>query len=334
MIKLDALGDVLRTTPLSYALKKKYPNSYLTWLTKDTSSPILKNNHYIDRILIYKPDINNQLTVEKFDILINLDKNIDIAALATLLNADKKLGFGLNGYGKIYPMNDGAKDHYNICLDNFGKGISNTKTHQEMAFETAEIPYNGEEYVFELGKEESEFANDFYKKHINNDLKIVGINPGASSRYPHKRWTTEGYRSLIERISNEMNVNLLLFGGLEEIETSKIIKSGLEDKLIDTGNNNSLLEFASLLNLCNIVVTGDTSAMHLAIALKKKVVALFGPTRPNEIDLYGRGQKISGKVECLGCYEVIPCIKDAASLPNCMQTISVDEVYNTIKSLL
>jgi len=334
LIKLDALGDVLRTTPLAHALKVKYSESQLTWLTKDISYPLLKNNLDIDRLLIYKPDISDRLMLENFDMIINLDKNHDVAALTSLLKADKKFGYGINSYGHLYPMNRGAEYHFDICLDDFGKGIQNEKTAQELIFDTAEIPYNREEYVFNLGKEELEFANNFSNQHLKRGLKTIGINSGSSPRYPHKRWIVDGYKLLIKKLKEEMDVNILLYGGPEQAEINKSIKSSLEDKIIDTGTNNELLEFAALLNLSDIILTGDTSGMHLAIALKKKVIAFFGPTRAHEIDLYNRGKKLVGNVECLGCYEEFQCIKDAANLPNCMQTISVDEVYKAIKELL
>ena len=334
LIKLDALGDVLRTTPLASALSKKYLQSHLTWLTKEISFPLIQNNPDVDRILIYRSDIGNRLMLEKFDIIINLDKNHNVAALTSLLKADKKFGYGINEFGHLTPLNDGAKYHFDICLDDFGKGISNTKTYQQMIFDTAEIPYTGEDYVFRLRNKELEFAKKFSEKYLRKDFKTIGINPGSSPKYPHKIWTIDGYRTLIKRLKENFDVNIMLYGGQEEIETNKAIKSGLEDMIIDSGNNNSLLEFAALLNLSDIVLSGDTSAMHLAIALKKKVITFFGPTRANEIDLYGRGKKLIGKVECLGCYEEFPCIKDVANLPNCMQTITVDEVDQAIKELL
>ena len=333
LIKLDALGDVLRTTPLAHALKTKYPESQLTWLTKDISYPLLKNNSDIDRLLIYKLDISNRLMLESFDMIINLDKNHDTAAITSLLRANKKFGYGVNEFGHLYPINEGAKYHFDVCLDDFGKGIKNEKTYQQMIFDTAEIHYNGEEYVFNLGVEEREFANKFAEKNLKSYVKTIGINPGSSPKYPHKRWVIDGYKELIKKIKNEFDVNILLYGGREEVDVNKLIRSGLEDKIIDTGNNN-LLEFAALLNLSDIILTGDTSAMHLAIALKKEVIAFFGPTRSNEIDLYRRGKKLIGNVECLGCYEEFPCIKDQSGLPNCMQTIKVDEVYKSVVDLL
>jgi heptosyltransferase-2 len=77
------------------------------------------------------------------------------------------------------------------------------------------------------------------------------------------------------------------------------------------------------------VVTGDTTALHLAVGLRKKVVALFGPTCAQEIELYGRGEKIVSPLSCSPCYRR-SCDRD----PNCMKTVSAEEVLKATNRLL
>ena len=78
-----------------------------------------------------------------------------------------------------------------------------------------------------------------------------------------------------------------------------------------------------------MVVSGDTLSLHIAIALKKKVVALFGPTCAQEIELYGRGIKIVSSKGCTPCYKH-KCSKE----PICMDLISAKEVFNVIQKLI
>ena len=83
------------------------------------------------------------------------------------------------------------------------------------------------------------------------------------------------------------------------------------------------------MNLSDLIVTGDTMALHAALALGKKVVGLFGPTSAAEIEMYGRGIKLTGTVDCLCCYQV-----SCARNPACMDTISPEMVLRAIKKLL
>ena len=99
--------------------------------------------------------------------------------------------------------------------------------------------------------------------------------------------------------------------------------------VIDTGHDNSYSRFAALIDLCDIVVTGDTMVLHLALGIGEKVVALFGPTSRAEVELYGRGIALAGEVPCLCCY-----LNDCAIDPSCMQKLKSEVVYQSVEKLL
>lgn len=329
LIKLDAVGDVLRTTPLVEAIKKKFPNSQLTWLVDKSGDLFLKNNPFIDRVLIYSPENINMLKCEFFDILINLDKDKKATSLANKIKSPCKRGFLLSHYGVVIPANKSSKLLYRIALDNFGEKTTNEKNFQEMVFLAAEIPYNKEDYFLKLDKEDIKFAEKFKKK-LSKNKKIIGINTGCGPKYPHKKWHKEGIIKLIKKLNNEKK-QVILFGGPDEKKLNKEIKNKV--KVIDAGFDNTLTQFSALINLCDVIFTGDTVTLHIGIALKKPVVCVFGPTPSQEIRL-GKGKKLVGKVPCLNCYNQFPCIKDKEGKPNCMQTITVEEVLEAINEFI
>jgi heptosyltransferase-2 len=80
-----------------------------------------------------------------------------------------------------------------------------------------------------------------------------------------------------------------------------------------------------LLAHSDVVVTGDTLAMHLSLALEKRTVVLFGPTSAAEIELYGLGDKVVPKMECLSCYK-----NSCDFVPNCMDLISTEMVEEAV----
>ncbi|MFC1511174.1 glycosyltransferase family 9 protein, partial [Candidatus Margulisiibacteriota bacterium] len=87
-----------------------------------------------------------------------------------------------------------------------------------------------------------------------------------------------------------------------------------------------LRNFAGVMNQCQAVVSSDSLAMHFAIALKKKIVAFFGPTSPAEIELYGLGTKVYPKMDCLVCYK-----KQCDKKSNCVTNLSSDELFKAVK---
>jgi heptosyltransferase-2 len=159
--------------------------------------------------------------------------------------------------------------------------------------------------------------------------RVVGLNTGAGDVFVNKAWTLEGYLQLIEKLKPESKIRLLLLGGPKEKQRNQEILGKTEGAVIDAGCDNTLGQFAALVNLCDLVVAGDTIALHLAIGLKKKILALFGPTCAQEIELYGRGEKINSPLSCAPCYR-----RSCSVTPNCMEAIGTEEVMRKVRALL
>ena len=100
IVKLDALGDVLRTTSILPAIKKKYPVSEITWVTKKNAFLLLEGNPYIDRKLAIEDNFSQYLLTESFDIGICLDADPQSASILTLANSKEQFGFMSNKDGK------------------------------------------------------------------------------------------------------------------------------------------------------------------------------------------------------------------------------------------
>lgn len=329
IIKLAAIGDVLRTTPLLYGIKRLYPESHITWITDSSSVDVLKNNPLIDKVLPYDMANILRLQIEEFNLLYSLDKEIRATALAEMVKATEKKGFSFHKKGNIYPLNEEALYAFRLGIDDDLKFNINQKTYQEIIFEACNIPYEKDEYIFRLLPEEIEEGKRYFNElGIHDDNIIIGLNTGSGRIYATKKWSEEGFIELAHKLHNTIdNIKIVLLGGPDEIERNRIIKE--KAPVIDTGHNNSLRRFASIINNCHLLVTGDTLAMHLAIAQKIPVVTFFGPTCPQEIELYGRGKKIIANHDCLPCYKC-ECKREVS----CLYKMSSDEVYNSVTELL
>jgi ADP-heptose:LPS heptosyltransferase len=106
IIKLDALGDVLRTTTILPPLKEKYPNSYITWYTKFNANQIFDNNNFVNEVLNLENDAMYRLETEEYDLVINLDNSKISAAIASQVRGKEKIGFLLNKKGYIEPTSE------------------------------------------------------------------------------------------------------------------------------------------------------------------------------------------------------------------------------------
>lgn len=329
IIKLDAIGDVLRTTAILSSLKKTYRGTYIKWLTKSNAKELFTNNDLVDEIMCYETPVTNvNLAIEEFDVVINLDPSPVSSALASFAKGKEKFGFGLNAKGKVYPLNKEAEEWFIMGSFDTEKK-KNKKTYQQIIHEICRLPYIKSEIVLSLNKKDIDFKNEFIRKNkLENEKLIIGINAGASERWQFKKWRLEGYKELIKKITDKYDCKILLYGGKEETEINNELKK-ISSNIIDTGSSNSLREFIALMDIPNILITGDTLALHVAEALRKKVICLFGPTSYNEIEDYGRITKIYPEMECLVCYK-----NKCDFVPNCMDLISVDMVFSAISKLI
>ncbi len=326
IIKLDALGDVLRTTSILHALAGKYPGAHITWLTKKNARDIFTNNPLVNDVWTYEePATLLRLGVEAFDVVINLDPSPVSATLATATRGKNKIGFGLDEKGKVYPFNREAETWFEMgAFDHLKK--ANVLTYQEHIHRICSLPYTQGEIIINLTPGELTFRDQFIRQHgLQRFDFIVGINSGASERWQYKKWRDEGFAELILKVQQEYNCAVLLYGGPGEAEVNGYLSQfGLNT--FDTGSTNTLREFFALIDICHVLITGDTLALHVGTALRKEVICLFGPTSYHEIEDYGRIRKVKSDLECLVCYKTT-----CSFMPNCMSEISVEMIYAALQ---
>jgi ADP-heptose:LPS heptosyltransferase len=329
IIKLDAIGDVLRTTSILHSLKKKYPDSFISWLTKSNAVDLFKNNDFVKKVLVYENNHTlSDISLIRYDIVINLDPSPVSSSLASFAKGDVKFGFGLNENGKVFPFNKAAEEWFEMGAFDSLKAKS-LKTYQQVIHEICSLEYDKGKIVFNLTDDETSNGKEFFKnKGLSKFDKVIGINAGASSRWEFKKWRKDGYAEMMKILSKEYNCAYLLFGGRNEIELNKELSKACNN-VFDTGSENTLRHFASYINLCDVLITGDTLALHVATAQEIPSVCIFGPTSNAEIENYGIVKKVYPDMDCLVCYKNTCDFK-----PNCMELVTTEMVLKEVKIIL
>ncbi|MBS3088799.1 glycosyltransferase family 9 protein [Candidatus Pacearchaeota archaeon] len=283
IIKLGAKGDVIRTIPVAKAIKEKYKDSEITWITKSNISDILKTYKFLNQI-----ETIPFSTAETFDILYNFDIEKEATDLAKIIRAEKKQGFYQEG-NYVEAFNLGAEYYLNTLFDDEIKK-SNRLTYQEMMFRVAEIPCKEEIVQLILPKQALDYADNFLNQNNLSTEKLIGIHLGASPRWPSKAWHEDRVKEFITK-AKQKNCQVILFGGQNE---SDKLASIAEELGVSINNpNNTNLEFASLIDKCKTIICADSFALHLSLALKKPTIGLFFVTSPNEVEPYNLLKKIT-----------------------------------------
>ncbi|MBL6962787.1 MAG: glycosyltransferase family 9 protein [Bacteroidetes bacterium] len=315
IIKLGAIGDVIRTTPLVVKFKDLYPDCHISWLTH---FPDILSKKNIDQIYKWNFTSAYILRNKKFDIAINLDKEFEACSLLNELQAEEKYGFSLKD-NHMAPATPAA-EHKLITGLYDSVSQANTKSYLEEIFEICHFKFNFEEYLLDVDP-------DFDSKWMKilgdkaNGKKIIGLNTGCGNRWLTRLWPTEYWIELIQKLQQNDYCPVVL-GGPDEDAQNKIYaeKTGCYYP-----GTYSLQEFIALTNNTDLIVTAVSMMMHIATGLKKPMILFVNIFNKNEFELYNRGEIISPSSGC-DCYYGTSCSRER----HCMRDISVEEVYGAI----
>jgi heptosyltransferase-2 len=312
VIKLGAIGDVIRTTPLLRKLRTIYPDAKIYWLT---CSPEILSDEWVDNKLNVTIENVELIKSIHFDWLINLDKDKIAIALAKSIKAEKKTGFTMDKWGNASPISNKAEEHK--WLTGIFNDISkqNTKHYVQEIFEICGFVFNNEEYILEIKEK-------YYNWDIDKSKKVIGLNTGCGGRWISRLWLNEHWIELAKNlISNGYEV--IFLGGEQEDEKNRILAEKSVGKYF---GHFRLNKFISLVNECDFVVTAVTMALHIAIGLKKKLILFNNIFNKNEFYLYGRGIILEPEFDC-DCYYTPVCPN------NCMQYLYPDKVLKEVLGL-
>lgn len=335
VIKLGALGDLLRTTPILPSLKARHPRSQVTWITQASCTPLLENLAEIDRVWVTDAHVTSRLLAERWDLMINFDKDTPAAELASLANADVKKGFGISANGALVALNEGSQYALELGVDDELKFRKNTLSYQQIIHRMADLPCEGAgpDYQLRLTDSEKAFGAEWIASvlHDRGSHRLLGVNAGTGRVFATKKWHPERYAEAVIRLHEENGVVPVLFGGSDEVELNDRLAKALRRRhvpVLRPGEDLTLRQFAAVVAQCDGFIAGDTLGMHIALALRIPTVVLFTSTCAQEIELYGRGDAVIGQADCAPCY--LSKCKQASQF--CADSIPVDQVVETVKA--
>jgi heptosyltransferase-2 len=327
VIKLGAPGDVLRTTALLPAMKKAWPDSEITWVTRASARDLLLNLPQIDRLLTLEDEGALGLLGERFDLLLNLDNDSVASSLATQIQAGEKRGFVLNEQGRIVEANPEARPWLEMALfDRIKK--ENSLSYQEHMRRIAGLEFFPRDRVqVALGEEEETRAGQVLAHLGLAGHSPIAFNTGSGDRWKTKRWSPQYFVELALALAEEAKDPIVLLGGPVEDEANTLLVTERPDRFVYPGVL-PIRVFMAVVSKCRLLVTADTLALHVGIGTGVRTIGLFGPTSVVEIEQEPNLLKIQAPVECVCCY-----LKSCDKQPFCMDEITVPVVLKTLQAV-
>jgi len=305
-IRLSAIGDVVNTLPAIHAIRKNYPNCWISFLVEDKAKDLVKNHPDIDEAIIYDRkkwfsspikcingiseylDMLRTIRLKKFDIVLDFQGNIKSSIPLVLSCAHKRAGFarGFNyEYTDIFTnIHITPKDLRQLRVDKFMSLLSSIGIINSLP-----------EYAFPDCSKNDEITETFLKDNAITVKRYLVLHPGTSKFGEEKKWSLENYKILALKVVSDLNIKIIVTWGPDEYKLAKQVCSVNPANVIMSFNTKSLLDLVSILKKSIAFVGADTGPMHLASASGISCVALFGPKDPAIYGPHGKGHRIISK---------------------------------------
>ncbi|MFH1259919.1 MAG: lipopolysaccharide heptosyltransferase II [Elusimicrobiota bacterium] len=335
IIQTAFLGDAVLTLPLVSAAQKNFPQAEISVLTIPQTQEIFSGNPAIKELILYDKKGRErgllafwrkagELGRKKFDLALLPHRSLASALLAYLARIPVRIGFD-RSQGKFFlsqrvPFIWSEHDlerNLNLLRYPLNREIENNLPAQ-IAFDAAD------ERVVE---------NLFNQAGIKRADFIVGLNVG--SVWPTKRWPAEKYAQLADLLVERKKAKIVLFGGKADEPAVETAAKKMRHTPLNLCGKTSLKQLAVAIGYCKMFVTNDSGAMHIAVARKIPVVAIFGPTT-KELGFFPYGEKNIVVEKNLPCR---PCsLHGGKQCPKghfqCLRLIDPEEVYQAVEKLM
>lgn len=323
IIKPSSLGDVIHSLPFLYALKQTFPKASVHWVIARGLESLLAGHPLVDSLFIINKDLWKKISrihktfaelinlltslrAEKYDLVVDLQGLFRSGIIAASTRSPVILGFD--------EAREGSRFFYTHRI-NGGYDIHAVDRYMKIA---KFLGCNTDTIEFPLVSSEN---YSLLKKHSLEPFKYAVFIPGA--RWDTKRWPAERFG----QVARALNYPVVVIGSRSDLNLAETIYHVSPDNVISLVGETTLPELVFVLSKARFVLTNDTGPMHIAAAVKRPVVALFGPTEARKTGPYGEGHIIvTSNSPCS------PCFRKTCAHTECMTDITPDQVINLVKS--
>jgi heptosyltransferase-2 len=275
IIRLSAIGDVLLTTPVIRMMKRRFPESSIDFVVKEEYVPLLRSNSNLNFIWGFDPDkgfaelrrVLREIRAVRYDLVVDFQVNLRSIIVSLFSMGRQKVHVRLKRWKRFLLV------HFRIDL--YSK-VEPVPIRFLQSLKSFEVKDDGK--GLDLAVEEDAqrtILQELEKRSLNQKQKIIAIAPGAGRAT--KRWLEKGFADVSDHFLR-IGYCVVLMGGRQDQKVCQRISRHINPAPLNFSGLLSLEESTALLSRSDLLITNDTGLMHMASALGKPVVAIFGPT--------------------------------------------------------
>ena len=338
IIKPSSLGDIIHALPVLAAIRQAHPQAHVAWLANTTFAPLLDGHPLLDEVIPFdrrhygrmlrSPRALRdfirflwQLRNRRFDLVLDLQGLFRSGILTWATGAHVRLGFA--------DAREGAYAFYSQRIPGSRKDCHAVEMNL-LAAEALGLPAGPPTFPLGLLPGDLETARQLLAAVGGRPIdRFTAVVPGA--RWDTKRWPMSRLAAVIDRLHAQGGAPCVLLGAPDDrTEAEQIIAHArTKTRIVNLVGRTSLRQLAATLALADLVLCHDSGPMHIAAALNKPIVAIFGPTDPARTGPYCQTARIAALP--LPCR---PCLRRQCPLQHhdCMQKLDIETVLSLIQA--
>lgn len=334
IIKMSSLGDVLHTLPFASSLRERFPKAKISWLVHPQFSGFVPEKPIIDEVIYFDKaafkklglleklkfiyNFRKELHSKHFDLVIDMQGLFKSALVAALTGTKEKIGYCemREGSGFISKAICGVHSKEHVIERYLDVARYLGATIKEIKFPMPNLI------------EEQRSVTTKLAAAVRNIPRYVVFVVGA--RWESKEWSPSNFAKLADKVCADGSY-VVLAGGPDEVKKGEqVISEANTDQIINLIGKTSLRELASLIDGAKIFVSGDTGPLHVAAALKKPLIALYGPTLADRTGPYGS----ENSTVIISPASDAGCLKKKIAETKSMEAITVEMVFEAYEQKL
>jgi lipopolysaccharide heptosyltransferase I len=342
ILRLSAVGDVIRTLPAVKAIKTHSPSASITWMVEEPSKALIEGQPEIDEVILFPRQrwsegirslqggwrtigeirsFVQSLREKRFDLALDFHGILKTGLLSLLSGSPRRVGFERRS------SKEGNFLFSNIKVRLPNKRISRFERNFHL-LKGMGLEVQSKDYSLYIPAEDQKYVKTFLSQ-IFPPLKSpsIAIHPGTSPKTVYKRWMPDQYAQLADRLVRELKATVLFTWGPGELDLVKGIQKGMKESSILGPHTSSLTQLGEVYRHCDLYIGGDTGPMHIASLMGTPVVVIYGPTDPVLNEPFGSHKKV---IKNVGCN---PCRDRSCKRLKCLEEITVDDVIKATKEV-
>jgi heptosyltransferase-2 len=330
------VGDAMMTLPALRELRRLFPKAHITLATRSGAQGLFNGAEFIDQLQIHdgrglRSFFHQVRSWRKgrFDLAVLLTNSVESALVAALARIPVRVGYAAEGRARLltHPIDLPewrSSKHEVFYYLKIIAGIEWIFTRQQTFLD---VQPDASLEVSEARKKE---ARDLLRRQgVTEERPLIALCPGSINSRA-KRWPAENYAMLADRCVDTLKAQIVLVGSKDELEVSKQVADRMHNKPTVLTGQTDVAEVVAVLSIADLLVTNDTGPAHIASALGRPTLVIFGPTNPLTTRPFSPfAEIIRHRPDCAPCM-----LRDCPIDHRCMTAITPDEVFSHAQALL